>query len=131
VAGRWFRVPSGGDAASGAALELIVVGWEIRAGTVKGAGDFGSSIRLFWRDVASGTDRFLPPAISPNILSRLRDRSRGASELGSNLRRLPAGYGPPPPPPPPFEPSELDIDLVDERYYRRYDVDYYTTYEVP
>lgn len=128
VAGRRARLAS----ASGALVELIVIGWEIRAGTVKGPGDFGSSIRIAWRDSSVGVDRFLPPPVSPTILSRLKDRSRGASELGSGLRRLPAGYGPQPTPVAPPEIVVVDVELVDLEYLLPppEQMDFYYTYEV-
>jgi hypothetical protein len=130
VAGRRARLADD----KGTLLELIVLGWEIRAGTVKGPGDFGSSIRLAWRDSSAGVDRFLAPPVSPTILSRLKNRSRGASELGSGLRRLPAGYGPTPPPVPPAEIVVIDVELVDLEYVDEpqppEEIDYYYTYEV-
>jgi hypothetical protein len=107
VAGREARLAS----STGALVDLIVLGWEIRAGTVKGPGDYGSTISLAWRDAAAGSDRFLPPPISPTILSRLKDRLRGTSELGAGLSRLPAGYGPPRPPVAPMEILVLDVEL--------------------
>jgi hypothetical protein len=124
VAGLRLRLPTIGSVV----VELIVLGWEIRAGSLRGAGDFGSSIRFVWRRADSALDRFLPPPISPNILSRLRDRSRGASELGTGVRRLPAGYGLGPPPAPEAEAVEQIemLKFVELEYAASY-----TTYDVP
>jgi hypothetical protein len=54
-----------------AALELIVVSWTITAGTVKGPGDFGSSLQLAWRDGAEAVEVFATPPVSPPVLERL------------------------------------------------------------
>lgn len=54
-----------------AALELIVVSWTITAGTVKGPGDFGASLRLAWRDGSAAVEVFATPPVSPPVLQRL------------------------------------------------------------
>lgn len=54
-----------------AALELILVSWTITAGTVKGPGDFGSSLQLAWRDGAEAVEVFATPPVSPPVLLRL------------------------------------------------------------
>ena len=92
VAGVRRRLPDDGDASRGAAVELVVRRWEILAGTVLGAGDFGSRITLAWREIDLGADRFLPPPIDPSIISRLRDRRQTQSLLGAGVARAPSGY---------------------------------------
>jgi hypothetical protein len=69
VAGMQHLLPDGG----GVAIELVVVSWSIRAGNVRGAGDFGSRIRFGWREADQAVDQFTPPAVNPHILSRLKD----------------------------------------------------------
>ena len=76
----------------GPAVELVIRRWEILAGTVLGAGDFGSRITLAWREIDLGADRFLPPPIDPSIISRLRDRRQTQSLLGAGVARAPSGY---------------------------------------
>jgi hypothetical protein len=64
-------VPNDGGVARGAAIELVVLGWTLRAGTVRGPGDFGSRITLAWRLADRGSNEFAPPPINPNLARRL------------------------------------------------------------
>jgi len=59
------------DGGSGAAIELVVLGWELRAGTVRGAGDFGSRVTLAWRIADRASAEFTPPPINANLARRL------------------------------------------------------------
>ncbi len=54
-----------------AALELILLGWTITAGTVTGPGDFGSSLQYAWRDGAAAVEIFATPPVAPPVLKRL------------------------------------------------------------
>jgi hypothetical protein len=52
------------------AVDLLVLDWEIRAGNVRGPGDFGSYLRLAWRAIPRGTDRFSPAPLHPQVVTR-------------------------------------------------------------
>ena len=55
------RVSDGGREAVGAMAEIVILGWEIRAGSLQGPGDAGSWIRLGWRERTSADDEFRGP----------------------------------------------------------------------
>jgi hypothetical protein len=55
---------------AGLRLEIIILGWHITAGTVRGAGDYGSKIALVWRRAGEGSDQFSPPPIHPEVEKR-------------------------------------------------------------
>jgi len=59
------------DGSRGVALELAVLSWTIAAGTVCGAGSFGSSLTLAWRPASVAVDVFAPPPLSPVVALRL------------------------------------------------------------
>lgn len=44
-----------------ALVELVIVDWRLHAGTVRGAGDFGSFVEIAWRPVGKGADTLLDP----------------------------------------------------------------------
>jgi hypothetical protein len=60
------------DPAGGFALDLVTLGWEISAGSLRGGGDFGSFVSFAWRRVDRGTRRFEPPPIHPEVAARQR-----------------------------------------------------------
>jgi hypothetical protein len=95
IAGRRLLLPAGGDPELGTLIGIAVTAWAIYAGTVVGPGDFGSRIRFGWCLANVAVDSFMTPPISPNIISRLKDKSQTQSVLGSGVKRTPAGYGPP------------------------------------
>jgi hypothetical protein len=72
VAGLRHLLPDSANGV-GAAIELTIISWDIRAGNVRAAGDFGSRIRFGWREADQAVNQFTPPAINPHILSRLDD----------------------------------------------------------
>jgi hypothetical protein len=47
--------------ATGVDLELVALGWRLHAGTVRGAGDFGSRLDVAWREVGRGADVIAAP----------------------------------------------------------------------
>jgi len=68
VSGLWRRLPDGaGDAAI---VELYVVGFRIAAGTLRGAGDYGSFVEVAWRRSAAGSATFTVPPIDPRVALR-------------------------------------------------------------
>jgi hypothetical protein len=70
VAGLRRVLPDDGGAA-GVRIELEIVAWEVRAGTLRSAGDFGSFVELAWRRADSAAQRFEPPALNPMLLRRM------------------------------------------------------------
>jgi hypothetical protein len=93
VAGTSVLMPVGGEAAPGTLIEVSMTAWLIHAGTVTGAGDYGSRIRLGWRQADLAVNTFMPPPITPSVTSRLKRTSQPQSELGSGVKRVPSGYG--------------------------------------
>lgn len=71
AAGLRRTVPETGDV-PGARIELMVLGWAIHAGTLRGAGDFGSFVALAWRRVDRGTARFELPRLDPRVAERFQ-----------------------------------------------------------
>jgi hypothetical protein len=65
IAGRRALLPSAAPV-----VELIVLDWELRAGNLRGPGDFGSHLRIAWRSVPRGTDRFSPPLLHAQVVRR-------------------------------------------------------------
>ena len=63
-------VPDEGGA-RGAAIEIVILAWELRAGTVLGPGDVGSRITLAWRIANTASAEFAPPPINANLARRL------------------------------------------------------------
>jgi hypothetical protein len=69
-AGRLRLAPDGGDDNVGTLVELVVLGWELHAGTLRGAGDVGSQIDFAWRRADRGSDTFSPPPTNPHVIER-------------------------------------------------------------
>lgn len=72
VAGLRRIVPDHGSSNLGGQIELIILEWDVRAGSVRGAGDFGSRLSFAWRRANQGTSQFSPPPIHPMLVSRLQ-----------------------------------------------------------
>lgn len=58
IAGLRRRVPDAGGDDRGVEVELVVLSWDLRAGTLRGPGQFGSRVELAWR-------RAGPPSLEP------------------------------------------------------------------
>ena len=68
VPGPRRRLPDGdGDRAL---VELVVLDYQINAGSLRQAGDFGSFLDLAWRRADRGADRFALPPIAPRVAAR-------------------------------------------------------------
>ncbi|MBQ0901073.1 hypothetical protein [Micromonospora sp. U21] len=81
--------PPAADAAAPApvAVELLVLSWLLHAGTVRGSGDYGSSVTLAWRPADRAVDRFGPPPINEFVWRRRPPAQRVESELGPGKLR--------------------------------------------
>jgi hypothetical protein len=73
VAGLRRRLPDSAEA--GVRIELAVIGWQIRAGSLRGPGDFGSRVELAWHAADRAADEFSAPVISERVLERLPSAS--------------------------------------------------------
>jgi len=79
VAGIAQRIPQSEDPA---AVEVMVLDWEIRAGTLRGPGEFGSRIVLGWRAADVGVDRFSEPPLNPVFVQRQPPNRKLVSQVG-------------------------------------------------
>jgi hypothetical protein len=69
VAGR--RALVGGDGQPpGVQLEVMVIAWDLRAGTLLGPGDAGARITLAWRRADRAADAFAAPPVHPQVAAR-------------------------------------------------------------
>jgi hypothetical protein len=69
AAGRRLWLPDTGTDA-GVRIEVVVLGWDIRAGSLRGPGDVGSWIELAWRIADRAADEFAAPRVSADVLER-------------------------------------------------------------
>jgi hypothetical protein len=90
VSGLRRTIPDDGDAANGTRIELRILGWELRAGSVRDAGDTGSTLDIAWRRIDQAADTFVQPLLDPRIAARMPKGQTVLSDLG--------GERPPPPP---------------------------------
>ena len=63
-------------------LSIVVRSWDLRAGSLRGPGDYGSRISLAWRRVDQAVDEFSTPPIKPTLVPRLAPLFRMHSILG-------------------------------------------------
>jgi hypothetical protein len=92
VAGVSRRLPASGRAAVGVSVTML--DWELYAGTVLGAGDFGSWARFAWRPIGPGSDEFDAPPVEPRV--RARSSRPDSSTATGPAAADPCGYGPTP-----------------------------------
>lgn len=64
-----FALPLG-EAETGPGLELILLFWDVRAGNLRGPGDFGGRIRLAWRRIDQAAASFAPRPPHPLLAFR-------------------------------------------------------------
>ena len=55
----------------GARIDLLIRSWDLRAGSMRGAGDFGSRIDVAWRRADRGSDAFAPPPLNQTVVDRI------------------------------------------------------------
>jgi hypothetical protein len=82
TAGVRTRIPQDGVPGRGVRIEMTVLSWDIRAGSLRGPGDFGSSIRLAWRKYDEGALHYSTPPVNPHLIPRLKPQFKMASLLG-------------------------------------------------
>ncbi|MFX1677563.1 hypothetical protein PWR63_35935 [Paraburkholderia sp. A2WS-5] len=84
TAGATFSVPAdGGDAAG--RLEVSVLSWDLRAGSMIGPGDYGSTLTLAWRRNDTGMQTFGPVPLNPFLRLRLPPHIAMRSVVSLNL----------------------------------------------
>lgn len=76
TAGVRRRVMDAGVVGQGVNLELIALAWDIRAGNLRQAGDFGSKIVLAWRKADLAVPRYGPVPLNPYVVPRLKTHLR-------------------------------------------------------
>jgi hypothetical protein len=72
VAGLRRVVPDSGSNTLGGQVELVILEWDVRAGSVRGVGDFGSRLSIAWRLANQAIPQFSPPPLNPMLISRLQ-----------------------------------------------------------
>jgi hypothetical protein len=80
TAGRPITLPESG--AAGVRVSILVLDWDLRAGSLRGPGNFGSHIRLAWRAADAATSHFSTPPVNPVLVKRLPPKFRIESRLG-------------------------------------------------
>jgi hypothetical protein len=91
LAGLPVRLPRG-DAPAGPAIELTALSWDIRAGNLRGPGDFGGRIAIAWRQIDRSAPRFEPPPLHPGV--RAWNGPIPVAELKRRLARQPQAVPP-------------------------------------
>ncbi|KAB1942893.1 hypothetical protein F8271_10910 [Micromonospora sp. ALFpr18c] len=79
--------PSSVTPSAPVAVEVVVLAWLLHAGTVRGSGDYGSSLTLAWRPADRAADHFGPPPINEFVWRRRPPAQRVESELGPGKLR--------------------------------------------
>lgn len=82
VAGLRRLLPDAGEPGRGVRLELVILEWDIRAGSMRGAGDFGSRLSLAWRRADQAVAAYSTPPPHPHLVPRLKPQFRMWSRLG-------------------------------------------------
>ena len=63
------RLPDDGGA-QGALVDLVVLAYQVNAGNLRQAGDYGSFLDFAWRRVDAGSDRFALPPLDRRVAER-------------------------------------------------------------
>jgi hypothetical protein len=71
-----------------ARFELVVLSWDVRAGSVRGPGDFGSRLVLAWRRADLAVTEFSTPPPNPQLVPRLPPKDRMESRVGIKYEML-------------------------------------------
>jgi hypothetical protein len=73
--------------AGAASVEIVVLDWHLAAGTVRGAGDYGSYLSIGWRRADQAVDDFGPPPMNAFVWRRRPGAQRIESDQGRAYRR--------------------------------------------
>lgn len=76
----------------GALLEIHILGWDLRCGSMRDAGDYGSRIAIAWKRVDKAVMKFSTPPVNPYLLPRLAPLFRMKSLLGLQLPKVMARF---------------------------------------
>jgi hypothetical protein len=71
AAGLMREVPDSGGDSSGVVADVALLSWDVRAGTLRGSGDFGSRIELAWRRADGDHADAQPAPAHPRVLERI------------------------------------------------------------
>ncbi|MBX3337187.1 MAG: hypothetical protein KIT71_11980 [Nitrospira sp.] len=77
--GKITTLPETGSAVR---VQVCITGWDLRAGSMRGPGNFGSRISLAWRPANSAIVHFSTPPVNPVLVKRLPPLHRIESRLG-------------------------------------------------
>lgn len=69
-------------------LELRVLDWNIFAGNMRGAGDYGGNVAIEWRRAEKAVEHFSTPPVNPYLKPRLEPIYRMISTLGLRQPRI-------------------------------------------
>jgi hypothetical protein len=89
AAGRRTFVP---DSGAGVSFEIAILSWDLRAGTLRGPGSFGSRISLAWRKADAAVDQFATPPPNVRAIERLGVEFKLASTVGTLAAMLPKRF---------------------------------------
>lgn len=79
-----------GESNPGAAIELTILAWDLRAGNLRGPGDFGGRISVAWRRTDRAASRFEPPPVHPMLVLRTPPAAPAAEPIpGSPPQQAP------------------------------------------
>jgi hypothetical protein len=81
------RVAVGGAAEQGVVLEIVALRWSLHAGSMRGAGDFGSQVEFAWRIADRAVDQFGAPLVSRRVLERKPPAERIESHVAYIIPR--------------------------------------------
>jgi hypothetical protein len=92
VAGLWRFLPDGdGDASI---VELYVVAFRLAAGTLRGAGDYGSFVEVAWRRAVDGARVFAVPPIDRRVALRRGEPIPSAADAPAAATPRRGGFAP-------------------------------------
>ena len=86
VLGGITLLPAAGGDDRPVRIAMKILSWDIRAGSLRGPGEFGSRIALAWRRADRAEEAFSAPPLNPYLQARLDPDSRIESMADDSLR---------------------------------------------